>query len=80
MFLGMTNEAANSCKSPSFVVVKCSCGAEILLVPDVAAMGAAIENHVVEHQKKYGLSKEQADSIRDYLIIQTFEAAAVADS
>ena len=80
MFVAMLNETANPCKSPSLVVIKCSCGAEILLVPDVAAMSAAIENHVVEHQKKCGLSTEQADDIRDDLIIKTFEAAADAGS
>jgi hypothetical protein len=58
------------------VVVKCSCGAEILLVPDVAAMGAAIERHVVEHKRQFGLSDKQAEGIRDLLIIQTFELAA----
>jgi hypothetical protein len=57
------------------LVVKCSCGAEILLVPDAAAMGAAIERHVVEHKRRFGLSDKQAEDIRDLLIIQTFELA-----
>jgi hypothetical protein len=57
------------------LVVKCSCGAEILLVPDAAAMGAAIERHVVEHKRRFGLSDKQAEDIRDLLIIQMFELA-----
>jgi hypothetical protein len=59
-----------------FVVLSCSCGAEILLVPDIAAMSAAIEAHVVEHQRKFGLSDEEAERVRDLLIIQTFKLAA----
>jgi hypothetical protein len=32
--------------------VKCECGAEILLLPDVQAMNCSIKVHVVEHRKK----------------------------
>ena len=63
-------------KSLSLEVIKCTCGSEILLVPDLKAMAEAIENHVAQHQKKYGLSEDQAEGIRDNLIIQTLELAA----
>jgi hypothetical protein len=63
-------------KSLSLVVIKCTCGSEILLVPDIKAMGEAVENHVAEHKKKYGLSSDQAEGIRDHLIIQIFELAS----
>jgi hypothetical protein len=33
-------------------VIKCECGAEILLVPDLQAMNRAIKAHVTEHKKK----------------------------
>ena len=31
-------------------IVKCSCGAEILLVPDLAAMDRAIKKHFADHK------------------------------
>jgi hypothetical protein len=33
-------------------LIKCECGAEILLVPDLKAMNHAIEAHVGEHRNK----------------------------
>lgn len=35
-------------------VFKCSCGAKILIVPDMSSMNKAIENHLVEHKKITG--------------------------
>ena len=35
-------------------VFKCSCGENILIVPDLAAMNRAIENHINEHLRKTG--------------------------
>ncbi len=32
--------------------IKCECGAEILLLPDLKAMNRAIKAHVAEHKKK----------------------------
>ncbi len=46
-------------------LVKCSCGAKILLVPDVAAMSVALKNHATKH-----LSAEQ------FLIGQIFNLAS----
>lgn len=58
-----------------FVVIKCSCGAEILLVPDIKAMSEAIETHVVEHQKMFILSDKEVEGIREELIVKTFKVA-----
>src|SRR4030042_777292 len=33
-------------------IIKCECGAEILLLPDLQAMNRAIKAHVTEHRKK----------------------------
>ena len=33
-------------------LIKCECGAEILLLPDLQAMNRAIEAHVTEHRQK----------------------------
>jgi hypothetical protein len=38
-------------------VIKCECGAEILLVPDLHAMNRAIKDHVTEHKKKESNAK-----------------------
>ena len=32
-------------------IVKCVCGFEILVVPDLKAMNRAIENHVADHRQ-----------------------------
>ena len=32
-------------------IIKCGCGFEILVVPDLKAMNRAIKNHVAEHKK-----------------------------
>jgi hypothetical protein len=64
----------------SLPVIKCTCGSEILLVPDIKAMAEALENHVAQHQRKYGLSAEEADGIREHLIVQIFELASKAET
>ncbi len=55
-------------------IIRCKCGEEILLIPDVKAMSMAIENHITTHsaQRNYG----STDSLRDYLIRQIFTVAA----
>ena len=62
-------------------VIKCSCGFEILLVPDVKVMSKAIEAHAEKHQQKVKdakASKAEAERISDYLIAQVFEKASRA--
>jgi len=41
----------NKKKMPTF---KCCCGTEILIVPDLPAMGSAIKEYVEEHRKITG--------------------------
>jgi hypothetical protein len=38
-------------------IIKCVCGFEILLVPDMKAMDRAIKNHVANHKKASDVSK-----------------------
>ena len=33
-------------------LIRCECGFEILVVPDLKSMGRAIEDHAAEHAKK----------------------------
>lgn len=61
----------------NLLVIKCKCGAELLLVPDLKSMSEAIENHVAEHvAKKERTTAKGADQIRDHLIGQVFEKAS----
>ena len=51
--------------------MKCTCGAEILLVPNVKLMSKALEAHVQEHKRKIKDAKEaeaEAQRIMDDLI------------
>ena len=57
----------------------CECGEEILLVPDVKAMGEAIENHVASHTNGIKDSEQKTKEetrIRDALIIQVFNLSS----
>jgi hypothetical protein len=47
-------------------IAKCTCGARILLVPDVAAMSLAVKNHMAEHK----------DADEQFLIRQIFDVAS----
>jgi hypothetical protein len=57
------------------IFIKCRCGYELLLLPDVQVMGQAIEKHALEHKRKYGLTQEQTESLMDYLIAQALKQA-----
>jgi len=43
--------------------VKCVCGFEILVVPDLKAMDRAIRNHVAEHKKASDVSEWLTDQV-----------------
>jgi hypothetical protein len=58
--------------------IRCECGAKIPLLPDVKAMGEAIEVHIALHLE--GVSGQscttsEADRLRDALIIQVLRIA-----
>jgi len=60
-------------------VIECSCGAQILLVPNVKEMSAEIEAHIITHTKKIKDAKEaqaEAERIRDDLIAKVLETAS----
>jgi hypothetical protein len=53
--------------------IRCICGLEILVVPDLKAMKRAIKNHVAEHKKAdYDLA---FDSLEDFLTEQILMVA-----
>jgi hypothetical protein len=73
-----TNEGQKKA-SNGLTVIKCECGAEILMVPDVKVMGEAIEVHVDWHKQKATnplLADAEAERIRDYLTTQALRQAS----
>ena len=60
-------------------MIKCSCGKEIMVVPDVEVMGEAIEAHVKEHKRKVQGRKNaeaEAERTRDDLIKKVLRKAS----
>lgn len=50
-------------------VIRCVCGSEILVVPDLKAMYLAIKNHVVEHKKNFDTSERLTEFLTEQVII-----------
>jgi len=61
-------------------VIRCRCGAEILLIPDTRATGKAIEQHIQNCRlvKQSTYRSNSADDLSDYLIKQVFDRALEA--
>lgn len=57
-------------------ILECECGHEILLLPDLKTLGKAIEEHAMEHKKKYALTQKEADAMQDHLIAQALRMAS----
>ena len=64
--------------------VKCECGTEILLLPNVKTMGNAIEAHVTQHIQKLktpaNAAAAEAESLRDTLIAQVFSKLSTLEN
>ncbi|MCW4009482.1 MAG: hypothetical protein NWF05_02540 [Candidatus Bathyarchaeota archaeon] len=72
-------EASIAQQNVHLIAVKCECGKEILLVPDLKAMAEAIDAHVKEHCKREtNPEKAAAESERlwNLLVAAVFEKAA----
>jgi hypothetical protein len=57
-------------------IIKCECGAEILLIQQVDLMGKAINSHVEEHRAKVSdpfKAEVLAKRIENHLVTQVFE-------
>ena len=60
-------------------LIRCRCGADILLVPNVKEMSKAIEEHVEEHKKKIksrNEAKNEAENVRDDLLAKVLFVAS----
>jgi hypothetical protein len=63
----------------SFSFIRCTCGARILLLPDLKAMDRAIESHVAKHQKREKLTpgrSSELDLVRKLLAEQVIEKSS----
>jgi hypothetical protein len=71
-----TKKTQNHSSKQNLPTIQCECGHKILLIPDVKAMRLAIEEHSLEHKRKYNLTEEQTDTLENILIAQVFELAS----
>jgi hypothetical protein len=46
------NSNVDKCLMEQLPIIRCDCGAEILVVPDLQAMNRAIKTHVAWHRKE----------------------------
>jgi hypothetical protein len=66
-------------KSKAMVIVRCSCGAKIFMVPDLKEMGKAIDDHVELHLQSLKASSctpAEAERLKDMLIAQVLTKAS----
>ena len=61
-----TSVAAIKTRMP---VIRCVCGSEILVVPDLKAMNLAIKNHVAEHKRNFNTSEKLTEFLTEQIII-----------
>ena len=67
----------------SIDTIRCECGTEIIILPDVRAMSEAIDAHVIVHIQKLKASERttaEAERIRDNLIAQVFSKASQSEN
>jgi len=59
-------------------VIHCTCGEAILVVPDLKAMGRAIENHITIHKNKKpnGERVKETKRLREFLTDQVLSVVA----
>jgi hypothetical protein len=56
-------------KKERMPIVRCVCGFEILVVPDLKAMDRAIKNHVAEHKQANKGSKRLTEFLTEHVLI-----------
>jgi hypothetical protein len=63
-FIECGNTDADRFLKKRLPLIRCECGAEILLVPDLRAMNRAVKTHVTEHRKGKSTQKNLGSSIK----------------
>jgi len=63
-------------RKAELTIIRCSCGVEILLVPNIKLMGEAIKNHADAHKQKVKDPEEaEAERTQNELIVKILEKA-----
>ena len=66
-------------EKPNFPIIRCECGVEILLIPDIEEMSKSIQKHAEEHaREETDPEKAQATQCRieNLLISQVLKKAS----
>jgi hypothetical protein len=63
----------NHSQKQKLPIIKCECGHEILLLLDLQVLSQEIEEHALEHKKKFALTQEETKAIENALIAKAFE-------
>ena len=76
--INFASDQGHKCKGAVYrkkmPIIRCVCGCQILVIPDLKAMNRAIKNHVAEHKKAdYGLP---IDSLEEFLTEQILIVAS----
>jgi hypothetical protein len=69
-------------KIPKMVMIRCECGDELLVLPDLKEMGKAIDDHVELHVhslKAPSCTPAEAERLKDMLITQVITLASQPD-
>jgi hypothetical protein len=72
----LSKNKLNHTSTHNLPTIKCECGHEILLIPDLVEMGKVIEEHASQHKEKDFLFQEEANAVEENLIAQAFTLIA----
>jgi len=72
---GQKSKGKSAVHRKSMPIVRCVCGSEILVVPDLKAMNRAIKNHVTEHKQARDGS-DRLDLLTEFLTQQVLTMAS----
>ncbi len=72
---GQDSKSKSAVRKERMPIVRCLCGSEILVVPDLKAMNRAIKNHVAEHKQARDGS-DRLESLTEFLIEQVLTVAS----
>ena len=63
----ITNSEFQTKKTRKMPIFRCSCGARILIIPDLPEMNKAIKTHLIEHKRITGHRLKEESSIESIL-------------
>ena len=75
---GQDRKSKSAVRKKRMPIIKCVCGAQILVVPDLNAMNIAIKKHVAEH-KQTPICSDNFDSLEQFLTEKVLLAASKAN-